>query len=161
MTTHLPCTPHLAMHASSRPGDFERVPSDALVCYLRGYAPLVNWADHVYARLDAMLRWREAERVDHALTDEGWVEPEAAKLFAQVLPCGPIGVDGLGHPVVLETPGASSALLGQLFEEMSYETFLRCQVYNKEATPNPNPNPNPDPHPHPNPSPDLGSVEAS
>ena len=100
---------------------------------MRGYAPLVNWADHVYARLDAMLRWREAERVDYALTDEGWIEPEAARLFAQVLPCGPIGVDGLGHPVVLETPGASSALLGQLFEQMSYETFLRCQVYNKEV----------------------------
>ena len=98
--------PSLAMHPSSRPGDFERVPSDALVCYLRGYAPLVNWDDHVYARLDAMLRWREAERVDHALTDEGWVQPEAAKLFAQVLPCGPIGFDGLGHPVVLETPDA-------------------------------------------------------
>ena len=155
MTTHLPCTPHLAMHPSSRPGDFERVPSDALVCYLRGYAPLVNWADHVYARLDAMLRWREAERVDHALTDEGWVEPEAAKLFAQVLPCGPIGVDGLGHPVVLETPGASSALLGQLFEEMSYETFLRCQVYNKEATPNPNPTPNPDTDTDTDPDPNL------
>ena len=145
--------PSLAMHPSSRPGDFERVSSDALVCYLRGYAPLVNWADHVYARLDAMLRWREAERVDHALTDEGWVEPEAAKLFAQVLPCGPIGFDGLGHPVVLETPGASSALLGQLFEEMSYETFLRCQVYNKEATPTPNPSPNPDPNPNSSPTP--------
>ena len=51
----------------------------------------------------------------------------------QVLPCGPIGVDGLGHPVVLETPGSSSALLAQLFEQMSYETFLRCQVYNKEV----------------------------
>ena len=32
-----------------------------------------------------MLRWREAERIDFALTDEGWIEPEAAALFAQVL----------------------------------------------------------------------------
>ena len=121
------------VHVSGRPGSFERASSDALVCYVRGYAPLVNWGDHVYARLTAMLQWREGMRVDSALTDEAWIAPEAAALFAQVLPCGPIGVDGLGHPVVLETPGASSALLQQLFEQMSYMTFLRCQVYNKEV----------------------------
>jgi len=100
---------------------------------LARYAPLVNWADHVYTRLDAMLRWREAEQIHSALTDEEWILPEAARLFAQVLPCGPIGFDPHGHPVCLETPGSSSALLGQLFEHMTYETFLRCQIYNKEV----------------------------
>ena len=49
---------------SDTPGLFDRANADALVCYLRGYAPLVNWADHVYARMHAMLKWRMEERID-------------------------------------------------------------------------------------------------
>ena len=118
---------------SDRPGAFDGAANDALACFLRGYAPLVNWRDHTYARLDAMISWRQAESIDTVLTDAAWVSEEAASLFAKAMPCGPIGTDPFGHAVVLETPGASTALLNQMFETLGYDNFLRCQIYNKEV----------------------------
>ena len=49
---------------SDTPGLFERASADTLACYVRGYAPLVNWVDHVYARMHVMLKWRMEESID-------------------------------------------------------------------------------------------------
>ena len=118
---------------SDRPGLFERCTSDMLVTFLRGYAPLVNWVDHVYARLEAMLRWRAEERIDTALLDEQCVAAEKASLFARAMPCGAIGHDAHGHVVALETPGASSSLMNQMFAEMECGDFVKLMIYNKEV----------------------------
>jgi len=118
---------------SDTPGLFDRVSADALACYVRGYAPLVNWVDHVYARMNAMLKWRMEERIDTVLTDDAWVSPDLMAIFDEALPCGPIGYDEHGHAVCLETPGASSTLLNKLFQAMDADTFVKCQIYNKEV----------------------------
>ena len=47
--------------------------------------------------------------------------------------CGPIGRTSDGFLVILETPGASNALMASMMNGMTFESFLRSQVYNKEC----------------------------
>jgi len=118
---------------SDRPGRFEAVPYDLLACFVRAYAPLVNWADTVHARLDACIDWREEARVGEILDDEAFLTSDQRVLFETAFPCGPIGRTSDGFLVILETPGASNALMASMMNGMTFESFLRSQVYNKEC----------------------------
>ena len=71
---------------SDRPGRFEAVPYDLLACFVRAYAPLVNWADTVHARLDACIDWREEARVGEILDDEAFLTSDQRVLFETAFP---------------------------------------------------------------------------
>jgi hypothetical protein len=118
---------------TDEPGLFESASSDMLATFLRGYTPLINDRDHTFSRMHESLKWRKEEKVDTCLTDESWVSADVIRPFEEAFPCGPLGRDSHGHPVVLVTPGSSSSLMNKALNGMPFDDFLKCWVYNKEA----------------------------
>ena len=108
--------------------EFDALPRDILVQFVRGYSYRDDWHDATGAYLGACLAWRKGHAADSVLLAP---PPAGHELFEECLRSGVIGEDREGRPVVIDCIGRiPAAKLVANFDEAAY---MRHQIYNREA----------------------------
>ena len=109
------------------PERLSKLPLDLVPCFIRGYAYRMDRAEATCAFLDRCIGWRAEQGADSICSQN---LPKRER-FEELMPEGPIGFDGEGHPVVLQRAGAFD--VPAILREFDEASHLRQQMFSREA----------------------------
>jgi len=112
------------------PAAFDAVPSDELVCFVRGSADEKDWVAATTAHLRETLAWRSTDSVSAASNLEA--PPTGRAAFEAAFQAGPVGRDRDGRAIIVERLGRIAAR--DFCSAWPAGAFMSQCIYNKEAT---------------------------
>lgn len=113
--------------------EFRKMPRDLLCQFVRGFAYRPDAARAAFAYLVESLAWRAKQAATDGQILRGINEKLLPRrsLFERFVQVGPIGIDGEGHPVIMERFCCFEP--SEVLDHFSSEQFLAHCTYNKEC----------------------------
>ena len=106
---------------------FDTIPTDLLICFVRGCAHEADCLSVVCERLVAAIAWRAELRADDAVA----APPPERGAFEQLYEAGPVGFDADGRPIILERLGRLP--IGRLLAHFDERELEAHAVYGMES----------------------------